>query len=147
MTDSKTKFEIEPDAAPAIPFDFKYIASHWLAIIGMPLGMLPLGDVAINPQAVWFLELVELEEDQSAPGEEPVMVLTGEFGIRAHPAGGGEVAELNSDQSIALEKIIRRVDGEIKKAGHPGSSDDMIDLVGKPQKNSSLVVPPWAKKH
>lgn len=147
MTEEKTKFEIEPVAAPKIPFDFKYITSHWLAIIGMPLGMIPLDWDGFNPQAVWRLELIELEEEaETAPGEEPWTRLTGEFGIRLYPAGGGDPLELDSEQSLVLENVIKKIYREIKGAGGPASMNDMIDLAGKSPKSNSVIVPPWARK-
>jgi len=144
MTEPKTKFEIEPAPAPA--FDFPYIVSHWLVLDNMPLGLIPLGEAGIRPQAVWFLELIELEEEKTGdPGDEPFTIPTGEFGIRAHSVGGGEV-ELDSDQSADLEKVMRLIESKAKTAGHPTSTSEMIDIIGRPPAQPSVIAPPWAKK-
>lgn len=148
MTDSKTKFEIEPEAEPADPgFDFDYILEHWLVLDNMPLGLIALGDIGIRPQAIYSLEWIELEEPigvNDANGE-PVMAPTGEKGIRAQSVAGGEV-ELDSIQSACLERIIKLVAEQAAKAGHPTSSVELIELIGKPPKAPSVIAPPWAKR-
>lgn len=146
MTEPKTKFEIEPAPVPA--FDFAYIVSHWLVLDNMPLGLIPLGEAGIRPQAVWFLELIELEEEWTKePGPEgiPNMIPSGELGIRVHSVGGGEV-ELDSDQSADLETVIRLIESKAKNAGHRTSTSEMIDMIGKPPAQPSVIAPPWAKK-
>lgn len=145
MTETKTKFEIQP--APAA-FDFNYIASHWLVLISVPLGMIPLGEgIAINPGTVSSLELIEMMEPDSEapPGVEPAMVLAGEAGILLRLVGGGEI-EIDSDQSSDLEKIMKRVEKAVRQAGHPGSLDEMINSVGgSPAQGGIIQVPNLAR--